>query len=122
MFVGRKDAWALMGVGAGLAAASPWFSGNPYALPALLGPAVRSAWFAHQQSLKWLDRTDTQSRENFILRSDENFGEFMHRQQGLRLGYTQDEALPLDIEDGYLQRHTAIIVQSGVGNTTLSEY
>lgn len=122
MFVGRKDAWALMGIGAGIASASPWFAGNLSVLPALVGPAMGAAWFAHQQAQKWLDRTDIVSREKFILPSDENFGEFLHTQKGLRIGYTQDNAMPLDIEDGFLQRHTAIIGQSGVGKTTLGEY
>lgn len=122
MFVGRKDAWALMSIGAGIAAASPWFAGNPMALPALAGPALGAAWFAHQQAQKWLDRTDVVSREKFILPSDENFGLFMREQKGLRIGYTQDNAMPLDIEDNFLQRHTAIIGQSGVGKTTLGEY
>ncbi len=122
MFVGRKDAWALMGIGAGIAAASPWFAGNPLVLPALACPAMGAAWFAHQQAQKWLDRTDIHSREKFILPSDENFGEFMREQKGLRIGYTQDNAMPLDIEDNFLQRHTAIIGQSGVGKTTLGEY
>jgi hypothetical protein len=122
MMVGRKDAWALMGIGAGVIAASPWLAGNPLALPALLGPAAGAAWFAHKRALEWLDRTDTVKRENFILPSDENFGEFMPNQGGLRIGYTRDNAMPLDIEDNFLQRHTAIIGQSGVGKTTLGEY
>lgn len=122
MLTGRKDAWALMGIGAGLAAASPWFAGNPYVLPALLGPALGAGWLAHQHASEWLDRTDPDKRENFILRSDENFGEFLPTQQGLRIGYTKDNARPLDIEDSFLMRHTAIIGQSGVGKTTLGEY
>ena len=122
MAVGRKDAWALMGVGAGVAAASPWLAGEPQALAGLAGPALGSAWFSYKQSCKWLDRTDTDSRENFILPSDPSFGEFMPKKQGLRIGYTKDEANPLDIEDNFLMRHTAIIGQSGVGKTTLGEY
>lgn len=122
MMVGRKDAWALMGIGAGVAAASPWLAGNPLALPALVGPAIGAAWFAHKRALQWLDRTDEVSRENFILPSDETFGEFMPTQKGLRIGYTRDNGLPLDVEDNFLQRHTAIIGQSGVGKTTLGEY
>lgn len=121
-FVGRKDAWALMGIGAGLAASTPWLAGVPLALPALAGPAVGAAWFARKQAKKWLDRTDASARENFVLKSDENFGDFMHGQGGLRIGYTKDNGVPLDIEDNYLQRHTAIIGQSGVGKTTLGEY
>jgi intracellular multiplication protein IcmO len=122
MMVGRKDAWALMGIGAGVIAASPWLAGNPLALPALIGPAAGAAWFAHKRALEWLDRTDTEKRENFILPSDDTFGEFMPNQGGLRIGYTRDNAMPLDIEDNFLQRHTAIIGQSGVGKTTLGEY
>jgi intracellular multiplication protein IcmO len=122
MLIGRKDAWALMGLGAGVAAASPWFAGNPLALPALAAPALGAAWFAHKRALKWLDRTAPNLRENFILKSDDNFGNFLKTQGGLRIGYTKDEGIPLDIEDNYLARHTAIIGQSGVGKTTLGEY
>ncbi|MCC5611593.1 type IV secretion system DNA-binding domain-containing protein, partial [Nostoc sp. CHAB 5834] len=122
MFVGRKDAWALMGIGASVAAASPWLAGNPLVLPALLGPALGAAWFGAQQTKEWLDRTDVEKREKFILPSDENFGLFMPSKKGLRIGYTQDNAQPLDIEDNFLQRHTAIIGQSGVGKTTLGEF
>lgn len=122
MLVGRKDAWALMGVAAGAATASPWFAGQAHVLPLLAAPAAGAAWFAHQQARKWLDRTDTKSRENFILPSDENFGLFMPNKSGLRIGYTKDNAQPLDIENQFLQRHTAIIGQSGVGKTTLGEY
>lgn len=123
MLVGRKDAWALMGFGAGIAASSPWFSGNPLALAALAGPAAGASWLAYKSATEWLDRTDTESREGFILPSDETFGDFaLAKKNGLRIGYTQDNALPVDIEDGYLQRHTAIIGQSGVGKTTLGEF
>ena len=122
MLIGRKDAWALMGIAAGAATASPWFGGNANALPALVGPALGAGWFAYQQGLSWLDRTDTKSKENFILPSDNNFGEFMFNKEGIRFGYTKDNAVPLDIANGFLQRHTAIIGQSGVGKTTLGEY
>jgi hypothetical protein len=122
MLAGRKDAWALMALGAGVAAASPWLAGNPYALAALAGPALGAGWLAHKHAAEWLDRTDPSVRENFVLRSDEHFGEFMPSQRGLRIGYTKDNALPLDIEDSLLMRHTAIIGQSGVGKTTLGEY
>lgn len=121
-FVGRKDAWALTGVAAGIAAASPWLAGAPAALTALVGPALGSAWFAHKQAKGWLNRVDTESREGFVLKSDENFGEFMPTRNGIRLGYTKDEGMPVDIFDQFMQRHTAIIGQSGVGKTTLGEY
>lgn len=122
MLVGRKDAWALMSVATGVAAASPWFAGNPLVLPALAMPALGGAWFASQQAKKWLDRIDYESKENFVLRSDDTFDEVLEKKNGLRLGYTKDQGLPLDIVNGNLQRHTAIIGQSGVGKTTLGEY
>ncbi|MNR71710.1 Type IV secretion-system coupling protein DNA-binding domain protein [compost metagenome] len=122
MLVGRKDAWALLGLGAGVAAASPWVAGNPYILPALLGPAAGAGWFAYKRALEWLDRTDTESREDFVLPSDETFGDLMSTKKGIRFGYTRDQGLPVDISDNFLTRHTAIIGQSGVGKTTLGEY
>lgn len=131
MLIGRKDAWALSGIGAGLAAASPWLAGQLAALPALALPALGAGWLTWKRTSEWLDRVDTSKREGFILPSDETFGDFALTRRdpqtgkpksGLRIGYTQDNGLPLDIEDGFLQRHTAIIGQSGVGKTTLGEY
>ncbi len=124
MLIGRKDAWALSGIGAGLAAASPWLAGS---IPAMLGaialPAAGAGWLTFKKTSEWLDRVDTSKREGFILPSDETFGDFaLTEKTGLRIGYTQDHGLPLDIENGYLQRHTAIIGQSGVGKTTLGEF
>lgn len=121
MLLGRKDAWALMGLGAGAAAASPWLAGNPAAALALGGPALGGAWLAWQKSLDWLDRTDTVSREGFILPSDETFGDFMSERKGIRFGYTRDNSLPVDVEDAFMTRHSAIIGQSGVGKTVLGE-
>lgn len=120
--IGRKDAWALAGIGAGLTAANPWFAGDPLALLGLVPPAVGGGWLAWKRAREWLDLTDTQSRENFILPSDETPGLFMPDAKGLRFGYTRDNNLPVDIEDPFLMRHTAIIGQSGVGKTTLGEY
>lgn len=122
MFVGRKDAWALMSVGVGIAAASPWLAGSAAILPAIAAPAIGGAWFAHQQARRWLDRTDTTSREGFVLPSDEVPVISMPGKGGIRIGYTTDNGEPLDILDTFMQRHTAIIGQSGVGKTTLGEY
>lgn len=121
MLLGRKDAWALMGLGAGAAAASPWLAGNPATALALGAPALGGAWLSWQKAQGWLDRTDTVSRENFIIPSDEYFGDFMSTQKGIRFGYTRDNSLPVDVEDAFLTRHSAIIGQSGVGKTVLGE-
>lgn len=122
MLLGRKDAWALMGIGLGVASASPWLAGNPAALGALAAPAMGSAWLTYRQTKEWLNRVDEDKREDFILRSDETFGEFMPKKLGIRIGYTRDNGMPLDIADTFMTRHTAIIGQSGVGKTTLGEY
>lgn len=122
MIAGRKDAWALAAVGLGVVAASPWLAGNAMALTLALAPSLGGAWFAHKKSVDILDRTDTDKREDFVLPSDETFGEFMDSKEGLRIGYTKDNAMPLDIQDQFLMRHTAIIGQSGVGKTTIGEF
>lgn len=122
MLVGRKDAWALMGAAAGAASASPWLAGSSAALLGVALSGLGGFYLSKDKAEEWLDRTDTERLENFILPSDETFGEFMPTQKGIRLGYTKDNGEPLDIENGYMQRHTAIIGQSGVGKTTLGEY
>ena len=120
--IGRKDAWALLGIGAGVAASNPWLAGLPAALALLLLPGAGGAWLASKKTRQWLDLTDTGTRENFILPSDQTFGSFMEAGNGLRFGYTRDHNKPVDIEDTHLMRHTAIVGQSGVGKTTLGEY
>jgi hypothetical protein len=123
VLIGRNDAWALATFGAGVAASSPWLAGNAYALAAAgLLPACGGAWLSWKHARTWLNRVDPNRKEDFVLPSDETFGELMSARQGLRVGYTRDNALPLDIADAFLQRHTAIIGQSGVGKTTLGEY
>lgn len=122
MLIGRKDAWALMGIAAGAAMASPWLAGSPLAVLGLTLPAVGGFFLAKDKAADWLDRTDVTKLEGFVLPSDDVFGDFMPSQKGIRLGYTKDDGQPLDVENGYMQRHTAIIGQSGVGKTTLGEY
>jgi hypothetical protein len=120
--IGRKDAWGLAAIGAGIAAANPALAGDPGALLGLLAPAAGGAWFGWKQARAWLDVTDTQSREGFILPSDPCFPECMPQGTGLRMGYTTDQQLPIDIADESLMRHTALIGQSGVGKTVLGEF
>ncbi len=121
MLIGKKDAWALMSMGAGAAAAHPYFAGNPAMLPLALAPAAGAGWFAYQKAQAMLDRTNTASRENFVIPSDETGGLFMGH-EGLRFGYTRDNGLPVDVANPFLARHSAIIGQSGVGKTTLGTY
>lgn len=60
-------------------------------------------------------------REGFTLPSDAVEPPSMGP-DGVRLGFTKDKGLPVDIVNGLMTRHTAIIGQSGVGKTTLIEY
>jgi intracellular multiplication protein IcmO len=123
MLLGRNDVLALGSIGVGLAAASPWLAGSVPALASLALPGVGAGWLTYKRTKEWLNRVDTKKREGFVLKSDDTFGDFaLSKKTGLRIGYTQDNGEPLDIEDGYLQRHTAIIGQSGVGKTTLGEF
>ena len=68
-----------------------------------------------------LDTTDETPRENFTLPSDQLEPSCMGS-EGMRIGYTKDKGLPLDIRNRILTMHTAIVGQSGVGKTTLIEY
>jgi len=120
--IGKKDAWALASIGAGIMATNPLFAGSPVALAALALPAAGASWLAYRKTKNWLDWTDTKSREGFILPSDAKTPEHMLDSKGLRFGYTTDQHKPVDVSDDLLMRHTAIVGQSGVGKTTLGEF
>lgn len=120
-FIGRGDAWPLLGVGAGLFAAHPALAGfvpSVAAMPMVAGCAQR---LAYNQLARRLNRVDTKSPEGFILPSDPDFGNYLGA-TGIRMGYTKDTNTPLDIPNQFMQRHTAMVGQSGVGKTTLGEY
>lgn len=121
MLIGKKDALALTAIGAGIAAASPWFAGDLAAAGLVLPSAAAGAWLAHARAKSWLSRVNRTAPEDFVLPSDPLFPLTMG-EGGLRIGYTRDHELPLDIENDNLVRHFAIIGQSGVGKTTLGEY
>jgi len=121
MISGKKDALALLAASAGAATTSPWLAGVPEALPLALGSAAGAGWFGWSKAANWLDRVDTASREGFVLPSDPTFPETLGP-DGLRFGHTRDKGLPVDIANGNLMRHSAIIGQSGVGKTTVGEY
>lgn len=65
--------------------------------------------------------SNTLPREGFTLPSDAVEPPSMGV-DGIRLGFTKDKGLPVDVVNGLMTRHTAIIGQSGVGKTTLIEY
>src|SRR5690554_1918113 len=99
--IGRKDAWALSAISAGIIAANPWLAGNPMALAGLVPPIFGGAWLAWKGARRWLDQTDTKSREGFVLPSDEVPPECMQKGTGLRFGYTTDEQRAVDIHNDF---------------------
>lgn len=119
--IGRTDAWPLMGIGAAAAAAHPATAGLAPALLTLPLAAAGSQQLAMKYLGRRLDFVDEVSREGFILPSDETFGT-QWGMGGMRIGYTRDNNQPVDIENKFLMRHTAMVGQSGVGKTTVGEY
>lgn len=121
MLLGNKDALALTAIGTGLAISSPWLAGSGYSLLGLLAPAFGAGYLATKKGLAWMNKVNEAVRENFVIESDKVFPESMGV-GGLRIGYTRDKNLPVDIENQFFQRHNAIIGQSGVGKTVLGEF
>ena len=119
--IGYKDAWSLLAASAGLIAAHPSLAGNPPLLASLLLSGMGGSLLANKNAARWLDTTNTKSREDFILQSDQVYPEAMG-ELALRFGYTKDNYYPVDIPNQFTMRHTAIIGQSGVGKTTLGEF
>lgn len=121
MLAGRADALALLALGTGLASTSPWLTGEPLtaaSIPLVLGGG---GWLGWQKAKNMLNRVNLNSREGFVIPSDDIYPETMGN-GGLRLGYTKDKGLPVDVENDKFMRHLAIIGQSGVGKTTVGEY
>lgn len=117
--IGREDFWPIaLPVAAGVAASHPALAGNPIALAIAGGAGIGAYNYFQEEAKRRLRRVDEESLEGFVLRSDETFPEKVGL-GGLRLGYTKDKHLPLDIENDKLMRHLAIIGQSGVGKTVL---
>ena len=117
--IGREDFWPVAApLAAGLAASHPGLAGNPIALAVGVLAGAGSYNFFKEEAKRRLRSVDPEAQEGFILRSDETFPETAGL-KGLRVGFTKDRNLPLDIENDKLMRHLAIIGQSGVGKTVL---
>ena len=117
--LGREDFWPVaLPLAAGVAASHPYFAGNPIAV-ALAGLAGVGAYqYLLPENNRRLRKVDEELSEGFILRSDEVFPP-ANGLKGLRLGFTKDKNMALDVENDKLMRHLAIIGQSGVGKTVL---
>ena len=117
--IGRADFWTIAApVALGVTASHPWLAGNPVGLLAAASAGLGGYGYIKQNIKKKLTLADAEANEGFVLRSDGVFPENMGL-GGLRLGYTKDKGLALDIENDKLMRHLAIIGQSGVGKTVL---
>ena len=119
--IGRQDFWNIAApVGAAVAASHPYFAGSPLALAALAGAGYGGYRYFEKEAARRLHKVNEDTHDNFVLRSDEvperSFG-----LNGIRLGFTKDKDLPLDLANGFGTRHLAIIGQSGVGKTVLGQ-
>lgn len=117
--IGKKDFWKIAApVAAGFAATHPYFAGNPIALALAAGAGYGTFNYFMDEVKRSQNQVDTEAVEGFVLPSDDTFPESIGL-GGLRLGFTTDKKLPLDIENDKLMRHLAIVGQSGVGKTVL---
>lgn len=117
--IGREDFWTVAApVAAGVAASHPYFAGNPIALAVGGAAGFGSYSYFKAEAKRRMSQVDEELSEGFVLPSDDTFPETMGL-GGLRLGYTKDKRMPLDVENDKLMRHLAIIGQSGVGKTVL---
>jgi len=116
--MGALDAWALLGVSGGLAAASPWLAGlDVPALAGLATAAVGGAALAMPRLRRYYDRVDEDAFEDFVIRSDEPLK--VTEDRSVLLGYTTDRNRLVRLPDDLLTRHAALIGASGGGKTSL---
>ena len=116
--LGALDAWALLGVSGGLAAASPWLAGLD--LPALGGIATAAAGgaaLAVPRLRRRYDRVDEGDKEGFVVKSDPPLQ--VTEDRSILLGYTTDRNIPVRLPYDLLTRHAALIGASGGGKTSL---
>lgn len=116
---GREEFWPIAApVMAGLAATHPNFAGSPIAAAMAAMGGYGAYRYLEVEARRRLRLVNEDVMEKFILRSDEPWEPCIGL-GGLRLGYTKDTGLPVDIDNNKGMRHLAIIGQSGVGKTVL---
>ena len=117
--LGARDAWAMAGLGCGIAAASPWFAGD-WRAAALGGVAAALGGFtlAYPRLALAYDPVDEDRPEGFVLRSDRPYPPPKER-AGVLLGHTTALREEVWLPDEFLVRHAALIGSSGAGKTSL---
>ncbi|WP_087865266.1 type IV secretory system conjugative DNA transfer family protein [Comamonas thiooxydans] len=117
--LGREDFWPIAApLAVGVGATHPLFAGSPIALAATAAAGVGAYKYYQAETKRRMRTVDEDAFENFSLPSDDTFDENLGL-GGLRIGFTKDRKLPVDIENDKLMRHLAIVGQSGVGKTVL---
>lgn len=115
ILAGRKDAASLLGLGIAIGASLPFFSGTlPALATGIIASILSGIGLAHGRAQISFDKTDVDSREDFVLASDE-----VYRDDGVLVGYTTDNNEPVIIPYNFYMRHFALVGGSGVGKTTL---
>lgn len=117
---GRRDAWSLMGLTTGLAAASPLLAGELAFAGAAAGASALSGYSLMKPRVNArYDRVDVKASDTFVLPSDRvpDVGD-----ASFLLGYTTDTNSPLRLPYDLAMRHCALIGASGVGKTTLGMF
>ena len=120
MFAGRRDALGMLGVAGGAIATSPLFAGFPLS-PFMAATMGGAAWLGWRTTTSFRERyIDKRKTEGFVIPSDEPYD--VAEDDSVLFGLTTDYHRPVRVQNGFLQRHTAIVGSSGVGKTTLAEF
>lgn len=116
---GRKDAWCLMGITSGIAAANPVLAGELAAGATLLASGVAGYSLTRPRVNRKYDRVDIKAKDDFVLPSDPlpEVGD-----DSFHMGYTTDTNSPVKLPYDLAMRHFGLIGASGVGKTTLGMY
>lgn len=116
---GALDTASLLGISAGVFASNPLAAHSPMFLAgSMLTAGAGAVSLAWPRTKAWLDRTDDNPREGFVLKSDPPLPD-VTAENGVLIGYTKDGDRPVYVPYDLLMRHIALIGASGVGKTTL---
>lgn len=121
MLAGKKDATALLGVSSGVMAALPQLAGSQFVPAMIAASACGAAWLSWKSVSDRMARINVDSKEGFVLPSDPVPPQ-TRGLNGLRLGMTKDNGLPLDLPNSRANYHGFILGGSGSGKTVIAEH